>query len=55
MERTRYPNVYLDMTEIDPHWVRKRFPGIAAICEEFNIDIAKDRIPVRPGAHSMMG
>ena len=55
MERTRYPNVYLDLTELDTHWVRKRFPGIAAICEEFNIDIAKDQIPVRPGAHYMMG
>ncbi|MBN2295217.1 MAG: FAD-binding protein, partial [Pirellulales bacterium] len=40
MERTRYPNVYLDMTELDPNWVRQRFPGIATICEEFNIDIA---------------
>ena len=55
MERTRYPNVYLDMTGLDPQWVRARFPGIAAICEEFQLDIATDRIPVRPGAHYMMG
>lgn len=55
MERTRYPNVYLDLSDLDAHWVRKRFPGIAAICEEFQIDIATDRIPVRPGAHYMMG
>ena len=55
MERTKHPNVYLDMTELDADWVRGRFPGIAAICEEFNIDITKDRIPVRPGAHYMMG
>lgn len=55
MERTKHPNVYLDMTALDADWVRARFPGIALICEEFNIDIATDRIPVRPGAHYMMG
>ncbi len=55
MERTRHPNVYLELTHLDPDAVRKRFPGIAAICQKFGIDIAKDRIPVRPGAHYMMG
>jgi L-aspartate oxidase len=55
MEKTRHPNVYLDMTHLEPEQVRARFPGIAAICAEFGLDIAKDRIPVRPGAHYMMG
>jgi L-aspartate oxidase len=55
MERTRYPNVYLDLTHLEPAWVRARFPGIDAICSEFNLDITRDRIPVRPGAHYMMG
>ena len=32
-----------------------RFPGIAAACAEFDLDITRDRIPVRPGAHYMMG
>ena len=31
------------------------FPGIAKRCREFGIDIATDRIPVRPGAHYMIG
>ncbi|MGH7193976.1 MAG: FAD-binding protein, partial [Candidatus Saccharimonadales bacterium] len=35
--------------------VRARFPGIAAVCAEFGIDIARDWIPVRPGAHYMIG
>jgi L-aspartate oxidase len=35
--------------------VRKRFPGIARTCAEFGIDIATDPIPVRPGAHYMIG
>jgi L-aspartate oxidase len=55
MERTRHPNVYLELTHLDPDWVRSRFPGIASICQKFGIDIAKDRIPVRPGAHYAMG
>ncbi len=55
MEKTRHPNVYLDMTHLDPRRVMSRFPGIAAICAEFDLDITRDRIPVRPGAHYMMG
>jgi L-aspartate oxidase len=55
MEKTRHTNVYLDMTHIDAARVRSRFPGIATVCAEFGLDITKDRIPVRPGAHYMMG
>jgi L-aspartate oxidase len=55
MEKTRHPNVYLDLTHLSAARVRARFPGIAAICEKFNLDITRDRIPVRPGAHYMMG
>jgi L-aspartate oxidase len=55
MERTAHPCVYLDMTHLDPQFVRNRFPGIAAKCLEFGIDITTDRIPVRPGAHYMIG
>jgi L-aspartate oxidase len=55
MEKTRHPNVYLDLRHLDADRVRQRFPGIAAICAEFGIDIALDWIPVRPGAHYMVG
>jgi len=55
MERPRHPNVYLDLTHLEPEWVLARFPGIAEICRHFNLDITQDRIPVRPGAHYMMG
>lgn len=55
MEKTRHPCVYLDMTHLDGEDVRKRFPGIAKTCREFGIDIATDQIPVRPGAHYMIG
>ena len=55
MEKTRHPNVYLDLSHLDPAKVRARFPGIATICAEFGLDITHDWIPVRPGAHYMIG
>ena len=55
MEKTRHPNVFLDLNHLDPAKVRERFPSIAAVCAEFNLDITRDRIPVRPGAHYIMG
>ncbi|MFZ4733802.1 MAG: FAD-binding protein, partial [Pirellulales bacterium] len=35
--------------------VRSRFPGMARTCAEFGLDLTRDRIPVRPGAHYMIG
>lgn len=55
MEKTRHPNVYLDLSHLPADRVRERFPGIGQICAEFGLDITKDRIPVRPGAHYMIG
>lgn len=55
MERTRHPSVYLDLSHLDAATVRARFPGIASTCAEFGLDIARDWIPVRPGAHYMIG
>ncbi|MBL8795448.1 MAG: L-aspartate oxidase [Planctomycetia bacterium] len=55
MERTQHPNVYLDLAHLDPARVRQRFPGIDRVCRGFGLDITKDRIPVRPGAHYMVG
>jgi L-aspartate oxidase len=55
MERTQHPNVYLDLSHLDPVKVREHFPGIAKVCAEFGLDITRDPIPVRPGAHYMIG
>ncbi|MCH7751051.1 MAG: FAD-binding protein, partial [Planctomycetes bacterium] len=55
MLQTRHPCVYLDLAPLGPELVRQRFPGIAKSCAEFGIDIARDRVPVRPGAHYMVG
>jgi L-aspartate oxidase len=55
MERTRHPNVYLDLSHLEPARVRQRFPGIDKVCRGFGLDITRDRIPIRPGAHYMIG
>lgn len=55
MEKTRQPCVFLDLSHLDAAQVHARFPGIAHTCAEFGIDIATDPIPVRPGAHYMIG
>jgi len=55
MERTQHPNVYLDLAHIPREKVLLRFPGINKMCKGFGLDITKDRIPVRPGAHYTIG
>ncbi len=55
MEKTQHPCVYLKLSHLNAEHVRNRFPGIARTCKDFGIDIATDPIPVRPGAHYMIG
>jgi len=55
MRKARHPCVYLDMSHLDSSMIRSRFPGITRVCKKFDIDIAVDPIPVRPGAHYFIG
>jgi L-aspartate oxidase len=55
MEKTRHPNVYLDLSHLGPDLVHRRFPGISKVCQTFDLDLAKHRIPVRPASHYMIG
>ena len=55
MSEHRVPNVYLDVRHINVERFRKRFPMISRLCEEFDIDISRERIPVRPAAHYVIG
>ena len=54
MVATSDTHVYLDLSQVqgDPHTL---FPSIARICSTFDLDLAKDPIPVRPGAHYFVG
>lgn len=55
MARTAHPCVYLDLSHLNPEHVRRRFPHIRKVCAEFGLDLTADRVPVRPGAHYMIG
>ncbi len=54
MVATGDTHVYLDLSTVegDP---RTMFPSIARICSTFDLDLARDPIPVRPGAHYAIG
>ena len=52
---TNSEKFYLDITYKDPDFVRNRFPMIYENCLKENIDITKDRIPVFPCQHYLMG
>jgi L-aspartate oxidase len=55
MARTQHPCVYLDLKHLDAGKIRKRFPGIVELLRGFDLDLATDPIPVRPGAHYFIG
>lgn len=54
VQRTGSP-VYLTMAHLDAAFVRARFPTIARACANAGLDLARDRIPVSPAAHYLMG
>ena len=47
--------VFLTLAHLDPAYVRRRFPTIAAMCAQVGLDLARDPIPVGPAAHYIMG
>lgn len=55
MVKTQSSHVYLDLTHINPDFVKNRFPRIYSTCLRYNFDITKDLIPVSPAAHYIMG
>ena len=55
MEKTSHPCVYLDLSPIPEDRIRLRFPHIGKVCADFGLDITRDKVPVRPGAHYMIG
>ncbi|OAI54553.1 L-aspartate oxidase [Planctomyces sp. SCGC AG-212-M04] len=55
MDKTRHPCVYLDLRHLPVELINERFPHIKQLCREFGLDLKQDLIPVRPGAHYMIG
>ena len=55
MELTGTPCVYLDITHLSADFIRSHFTSIYQFCDQYGIDITTDVIPIRPGAHFMIG
>jgi L-aspartate oxidase len=55
MRRTGTRNVSLDMTALDEEFLKERFPKIYETCKFYNLNIAKDLLPVSPASHYCMG
>ncbi|MGB0767321.1 MAG: L-aspartate oxidase, partial [Phycisphaeraceae bacterium] len=55
MVKTAHSHVYLDVRPIGIERFNERFPGIARLLEQFDIDPATTPIPVHPSAHYMVG
>jgi L-aspartate oxidase len=55
MTKTASDRVYLDVTHLAAERVAARFPQIMRYCSGYGLDITKERIPVSPAAHYMMG
>lgn len=49
------PCVYLDLSALQPEFVRERFPSIYERCLAHDVDITKEAIPVVPAAHFACG
>src|SRR5207248_1142083 len=48
-------NVFITMSHLDPELIRTRFPNLIKMLAQYRLDPNKDRIPVRPACHYMMG
>ena len=55
MQKTGADKVFLDVTHLPASTVTTRFPTIYRFCLDHGLDITKDRIPVAPAAHYMIG
>jgi L-aspartate oxidase len=55
IRRTNFTHVFLDARHMQREEFRERFPQLAKLVDEFEIDPAKDLIPIHPAAHYMIG
>lgn len=55
MAKFNTDHVYITLPSMDSEEARKRFPNIFEACMEEGYDITKDKVPVTPAQHYMMG
>src|SRR5205085_11360109 len=55
IRKTNFTHVFLDVRHLPTEQFRARFPQLAKLCDEFDINIARDLIPIHPATHYMIG
>ncbi len=55
IRKTNYSHVFIDVRHLPTEKFRTRFPTLTKLVDQFDIDLAKDLIPIHPAAHYMMG
>jgi len=55
IRKTHFTHVYLDVRHLPTAQFRERFPQLARLVDQFEIDVAEDLIPIHPAAHYMIG
>jgi L-aspartate oxidase len=55
IRKTNFTHVFLDARHLPAHEFRERFPQLAKLVDQFEIDPSKDLIPIHPAAHYMIG
>jgi L-aspartate oxidase len=55
IRKTHFTHVYLDVRHLPREQFLERFPQLAKLLEQFEIDPSKDLIPIHPAAHYMIG
>jgi L-aspartate oxidase len=55
IRKTHFTHVYLDVRHLPSKQFRERFPTLAQLMDQFEIDTSKELIPIHPAAHYMIG
>lgn len=55
IRKTHWTHVFLDVRHLETAKFRGRFPQLAKLCDEFEIDLSSDLIPIHPATHYMIG
>jgi L-aspartate oxidase len=55
IRKTNFTHVFLDVRHLPTQQFRERFPQLAKLVDEFDIDVSRELIPIHPAAHYMIG